>query len=246
MILILIVVVVVIVLPALYVLAQYNALVALRNYIRESWSDVDVELKRRYDLIPNLVAVVKGYAAHERGVFERVTELRNRCAANNGPVADQSRDEVQLVDALKQLLVVVENYPAAQGRPEFSQAANGTRQHRGPHPGRAPVLQRQRARLPQQMRNLPKQPCGDDIRFQIGGRLFQRAAVGPGCAERGFRHVVTDILSVGRASPRAGILGVRGHVRAFKAATRRRTPKHRRRDLFHLVLTGAGPILRQK
>ena len=116
---ILIAVFVVVVLPAVYVLAQYNALVALRNYIRESWSDVDVELKRRYDLIPNLVAVVKGYAAHERGVFERVTELRNRCAANNGPVADQSRDEIQLVDALKQLLAVVENYPQLKADQNF-------------------------------------------------------------------------------------------------------------------------------
>jgi LemA protein len=109
----------VILLPCIYVLAQYNALVALRNYIRESWSDVDVELKRRYDLIPNLVAVVKGYAAHERETLERVTELRNRCAANNGPVADQSRDEVQLVDALKQLLLVVENYPQLKADQQF-------------------------------------------------------------------------------------------------------------------------------
>ena len=92
--------------PLIFVIAQYNALVGLKNYIRESWSDVDVELKRRYDLIPNLVATVKGYATHEREVLERVTELRNRCAANNGAVADQSRDEVQLVDALKQMLVV--------------------------------------------------------------------------------------------------------------------------------------------
>jgi LemA protein len=108
-------------LPLIYLLAQYNALVSLRNYIRESWSNVDVELKRRYDLIPNLVATVKGYAAHEREVLERVTELRNRCAANNGPVADQSRDEVQLVDALKQLLVVVENYPQLKADQNFLQ-----------------------------------------------------------------------------------------------------------------------------
>ena len=181
----------VVLLPAVYVLAQYNALVALRNYIRESWSDVDVELKRRYDLIPNLVAVVKGYAAHERGVFERVTELRNRCAANNGPVADQSRDEVQLVDALKQLLVVVENYPQLKADQNFSQAANGTCQHRRPDSVRAPVLQRQRPRLPQQMRNLSEQSRGTDVWFQIGRRLFQRAAVGPGRAECGFCGVVT-------------------------------------------------------
>ena len=115
----LVVIAAVILLPVIFVIAQYNALVGLRNYIRESWSNVDTELKRRYDLIPNLVAVVKGYAAHERAVLERVTELRNRCAANHGPVSDQSRDEVQLVDSLKQLLVVVENYPQLKADQNF-------------------------------------------------------------------------------------------------------------------------------
>ena len=116
---VLIAILVVVGLPVVFVLVQYNALVALRNYIRESWSDVDVELKRRYDLIPNLVATVKGYAAHEREVLERVTELRNRCAANNGPVADQANDENQLVDALKQMFVVVENYPQLKADQDF-------------------------------------------------------------------------------------------------------------------------------
>jgi LemA protein len=116
---ILIVCAVVILLPVIFVVAHYNALVALRNYIRESWSNVDMELKRRYDLIPNLVAVVKGYATHEREVFERVTELRNRCAANNGAVADQSRDETELVGALKKMLVVVENYPQLKADQNF-------------------------------------------------------------------------------------------------------------------------------
>lgn len=106
-------------LPLLYTLLQYNALVGLQNYIRESWSNVDTELKRRYDLIPNLVATVKGYAAHEREILARVTELRNRCAANTGSVADQSRDEIQLVTALKQLLVVVENYPQLKADQNF-------------------------------------------------------------------------------------------------------------------------------
>ena len=114
-----IVIAVVILLPVVWLVAQYNALVSLRNYIRESWSNVDTELKRRYDLIPNLVAVVKGYATHEREVLERVTELRNRCAANNGAVADQSRDEVQLVEAMKQLLAVVENYPQLKADGNF-------------------------------------------------------------------------------------------------------------------------------
>jgi LemA protein len=105
--------------PALYVIVQYNGLVGLRNHIAEAWSNVDTELKRRYDLIPNLVAAVKGYAAHERAVLERVTELRDRCLANRGPVAGQARDEVLLVDALKQLLVRVEAYPQLRADAHF-------------------------------------------------------------------------------------------------------------------------------
>lgn len=95
----------------LYATVQYNGMVALRNHIAESWSDIDTELKRRYDLIPNLVATVKGYAAHENAVLERVTQLRAQCAASTGSPARQSADESRLVDALGQLLAVVENYP---------------------------------------------------------------------------------------------------------------------------------------
>jgi len=105
--------------PLLWVVVQYNGLVALRNHIAESWSNVDTELKRRYDLIPNLVATVKGYAAHERETLERVIELRNRCAANHGPVADQARDENELVDSLKRLFVLVENYPQLKADQNF-------------------------------------------------------------------------------------------------------------------------------
>lgn len=115
----LIILVGVLLLPALWFIVQYNSLVGLRNYIAEAWSNVDAELKRRYDLIPNLVATVKGYAAHERAVLERVVELRNRCFANHGPVADQARDEGQLVDALKQMLVLVENYPSLKADQNF-------------------------------------------------------------------------------------------------------------------------------
>jgi len=105
--------------PLLWAVLQYNGLVGLRNQIREAWSNVDTELKRRYDLIPNLVSTVKGYAAHERELLERVTELRNRCLGNTGAVADQERDEVQLVDALKRLLVLVENYPQLKADQHF-------------------------------------------------------------------------------------------------------------------------------
>src|SRR5829696_9007110 len=90
-------------------LAWYNKLVRLRQLIKESWGNVDVQLRRRYDLIPNLVNTVKGYASHEKEVFERVVEARNRAQANTGAVGSQSEDERRLVDATKQLFAVVEN-----------------------------------------------------------------------------------------------------------------------------------------
>jgi LemA protein len=105
--------------PLAWFVVQYNSLVTLRNYITESWSNVDTELKRRYDLIPNLVVAVKGYAAHEREVLELVVELRNRCAANHGPVADQAADEGQFVAALKRMFVLVENYPQLKADQNF-------------------------------------------------------------------------------------------------------------------------------
>jgi LemA protein len=105
--------------PLLYFILQYNSLVTLRNHIRDAWSNVDTELKRRYDLIPNLVSVVKGYAAHEREVLEQVTELRSRCQANHGRPSEQAADENQLAGALQKLFVVVENYPALKADQHF-------------------------------------------------------------------------------------------------------------------------------
>lgn len=104
---------------ALWIIVQFNGLVSLRNHIRESWSNIDTELKRRYELIPNLVETVKGYAAHEREALERVTELRARCVAETGPVADQAREERALVGALQRLLAIVENYPNLKADQHF-------------------------------------------------------------------------------------------------------------------------------
>lgn len=116
---VLVILLAIVLVPVLWFIVQYNSLIGLRNHIAEAWSNVDTELKRRYDLIPNLVASVKGYAAHEREVLERVVELRNRCFANQGAVADQARDEGQLVDALKQMFVLVENYPQLKADQNF-------------------------------------------------------------------------------------------------------------------------------
>src|SRR5437868_5034661 len=110
-----VVLLVVIVVAALIVIglpiAWYNKLVRLRQLIKESWGNVDVQLKRRYDLIPNLVNTVKGYATHEKDVLERVVEARNRAQASRGAVGAQSDDERRLVDATRQLFAVIENYP---------------------------------------------------------------------------------------------------------------------------------------
>ncbi|MFG0291576.1 MAG: LemA family protein [Phycisphaerales bacterium JB050] len=117
--LILIIVGVVVLLPLIYALAIYNRLVSIRAHMRESWADVDVELKRRYDLIPNLVETVKAYAAHERDTLEQITRLRNQAAANHDSVDSQARDEQQLVNALRQVFVVVEGYPELKADRNF-------------------------------------------------------------------------------------------------------------------------------
>ena len=98
----------------------YNSLIIVRNRTREAWSDVDVQLKRRYDLIPNLVKTVQGYAKHESGVFERVTQTRAQ--AMNGQDLDpkkQVESENMLSGALKSLFAVSENYPDLKANTNF-------------------------------------------------------------------------------------------------------------------------------
>jgi len=95
----------------LWAALNYNLLIRIRQQVRESWSGIDTELKRRYDLIPNLVETVKGYAAHEREVLTAVTEARTRAQASTGSPGAQARDEMQLVDSMRRLLAVAEGYP---------------------------------------------------------------------------------------------------------------------------------------
>jgi LemA protein len=97
----------------------YNKLVRLRHLIRESWGDVDVQLRRRYDLVPNLVNVVKGYAQHERQVLEMVIDARNRAQANTGAVGSQARDEQSFIAATRQLFAVAESYPELKASANF-------------------------------------------------------------------------------------------------------------------------------
>lgn len=106
-------------LPLIWFVATFNRFVRLRQHIKESWAGIDVELKRRWELIPNLVETVKGYASHEREVLERVVELRNRAAGPHGSAKEQAADESALGMGLKKLFAVAEAYPALKADRNF-------------------------------------------------------------------------------------------------------------------------------
>jgi LemA protein len=114
----LIILIVVLVLLALYVIVTYNGLVKLRNRIQNAWAQIDVQLRRRYDLIPNLVETVKGYAKHEQGTLEAVTQARANAINAQGP-ADQARAENMITGALKSLFAVSEAYPDLKANQNF-------------------------------------------------------------------------------------------------------------------------------
>jgi LemA protein len=101
-----------------FVVGIYNGLVNLRNRSENAWAQVDVQLRRRYDLIPNLVETVKGYAKHEKDTFQNVTEARSK-AINAGTVKEQGNAENMLSGALKSLFAVVENYPDLKANQNF-------------------------------------------------------------------------------------------------------------------------------
>ncbi|MGI6335402.1 MAG: LemA family protein [Minisyncoccales bacterium] len=102
----------------LYIILTYNGLVTLRNRVKEAWSDIDVQLKRRYDLIPNLVEVVKGYASHEKETLERVITARNVAMSANG-AKEKGEAENVLSGALKNLFALSENYPDLKASTNF-------------------------------------------------------------------------------------------------------------------------------
>jgi LemA protein len=113
-----IVVIVLLLIIAFALIGIYNSLVQLRVRAENAWSDIDVQLKRRYDLIPNLVETVKGYAAHEKGTFENVAKFRSAAMAASTP-AEKSEAEGQLTYALRGLLAVAESYPQLQASEQF-------------------------------------------------------------------------------------------------------------------------------
>ncbi len=119
---IIIAIVAVVVLLLIGVVVSYNRFVSQRNLVQESWRQVDVELHRRYDLIPNLVETVKGYATHEQTIFNEVARLRSAATAgDSGTLADRASAETALSAGLRQLFAVVENYPDLKANSNFGE-----------------------------------------------------------------------------------------------------------------------------
>lgn len=117
---VIIVVVAILLLAVFYFIAKRNSIIAARNRVDESWSGIDVQLKRRRDLVPNLVETVKGYAEHEREAFEKTTKARAEAMQATG-VADTAKAESKLTGALTELRAVAENYPTLRATENFQQ-----------------------------------------------------------------------------------------------------------------------------
>jgi len=104
---------------AVYVIALYNGLVRARNAVKNAWSQIDVQLKRRHDLIPNLVETVKGYVTHERGTLEAVIKARQQAVSSTGGVEERAKAENALTQSLRSLLAVAEAYPDLKANQNF-------------------------------------------------------------------------------------------------------------------------------
>ncbi len=116
--LILWIILIIVVVAVLWIIGVFNGLVTLKNRAKEAWADIDVQLKRRYDLIPNLVETVKGYATHERELFEKVTQARTAAMGATG-LKDKADAENALSGTLKSLFAVAENYPDLKASTNF-------------------------------------------------------------------------------------------------------------------------------
>jgi LemA protein len=159
-------------------LGNYNALVKLRQHTRESWSCVDAELKRRYELIPNLVEVVKGAAAHESKTLEMVVAARARAAGNHGKPADQARDENELARGVGKLIALSESYPDLKVNENFLElqrelaiTEDRIQAARRFYNGNVRDLNTPRG-------DVPQQPCREARQLRAG-RLLRDRAGGP-------------------------------------------------------------------
>ena len=150
----LIVIIVIVVLLVVWVISMYNGLVKLKNQVESSWAQIDVQLKRRIDLIPNLVETVKGYAAHEKETLEGVINARNK-AMTASTVADQAAADNMITGALNKLFALQEAYPDLKANQNFLAPAGRAHRDRRSCGVRAAVLQRHRSEVQHEDRNLP-------------------------------------------------------------------------------------------
>lgn len=114
------IILIVVILLVLWIIGMYNGLIRLRYKVDNSWSQIDVQLQRRFDLIPNLIESVKGYMSHEKETFERITQLRTSWA-NANTVGEKAELDNQLTNSLKTIMAVSENYPELKANENFSQ-----------------------------------------------------------------------------------------------------------------------------
>lgn len=111
----------IIVFIVLWFIVSYNSFISLINRTKEAWADIDVQLKRRYDLIPNLINTVKGYALHEQSAFEKVTEAREKAMQGSGATAEHAEAENMLTGALKSVFAIAEAYPDLKANQNFAE-----------------------------------------------------------------------------------------------------------------------------
>ncbi len=186
----------------------YNSLARLRLLASNAWADIDVQLKRRHDLIPSLVAAVKGHAGYEKGTLESVVEARNRAAGASGPAA-AGQAEGALAASVRQVFALGRGIPRSQGGRELPRAPALAHRDRGSHPERSSLLQRRRARSQYPHRPVPGEPHRRPLRLPAAGvlRTQRRVRSGPrrrwisGPAGEGAR---ARAAALDRCRPRGG------------------------------------------
>ena len=165
-----------VVLLVLFLVLTYNKLVRLRNQIEAAWSQIDVQLKRRYDLIPNLVETVKGYAAHERETLESVTRARQQAMDARG-VEDQAQAENMLTQTLRQLFAVAEAYPDLKANQNFLALQEELTGTEGRIAFSRQFYNEQRACIRQRARAVPLEPHRRNFQFRPQALLRGRGAI---------------------------------------------------------------------
>ncbi len=165
-----IILLVILVVIAVVLIGMYNSLVQLRVRCDSAWSDIDVQLKRRHDLIPNLVETVKGYATHEKGTFEDIAKFRSQAMQATTPEG-KAVAENQLTGALKSLFAVAENYPELKASEQFTPTAGLAEPDGRFHSECAAVLQRGGARPEYEDSVVPDEHSGRNVQFHAAAIL---------------------------------------------------------------------------